>query len=883
MGSVSSVNHSLHEETIREVLPNGLVLLVRQDRSAPVVSIVTYVKTGYFDERDDQVGLAHVLEHMYFKGTATRRPGEIARETKTQGGYLNAHTIYDHTSYYTVLPSQSFEAGLDIQFDAYAHSALDAVELARELEVIVQEVKRKRDTPSAVALEALYELMHDRHRIRRWRMGREDALRAFDRNQLAAFYQNWYRPSNTILAVVGDVDPELVRRAVVVRHGALANHEPVRSPWPAEDSASGFRYRDWPGEIAEQQLVFGWRTPCLRDPDSAALEMAGVILGTGRASRLYRALREQQLASSVSAWNYTTGDLGVFVSHAQVPAERAAQACRTMWREIQAAREDGLREPEIQRARRILEARQLRRLESMDGQAQYLAAWEARGGLDLAAAYQDRLLSLSAADVQAALQAHLSPESVSVLSYRPEKSEPLAVDAASMHKLLDQAASAGSEVPATPARGVAAVSSRGEADDASFGARLFHTARGVPVIVVPRPGAPLVHMGVFVRGGAVLDAPEREGLARLTAHAMLKGSGLRSGAEIAEAAEGLGSSIAVSVGMESVGWIMSVPPDCVGEALDLLAAVVERPAFPVDGVETERAMAQAAVRRQRDDMYRWPLRLAMSAAFGEHAYARSTLGTEASLASLSRADVTTWHARNVLRSHAVIVVVGDLSASRTAELVARSFPVLECAEDRAVPAVQWPQSRRVNSELLQREQTALALVFPGPSRTDPDRHAIRVLCTIASGLGGRLFEQLRDRQSLAYTVRTSAVERRMTGAVVSYIATSPERENEAREGLLRELARFGRETPSQEEMGRAKRYLMGTQAIARQSGETIMSELVDAWLFGEGLSEPEYEMDRIFGVSAEDVKRVAERCFREGTEAEGLVQGRGARTEVGGT
>ena len=97
----------------RAVLRNGLTVLIRRDVSAPVVAIVTHVKAGYFDETDDVSGIAHVLEHMYFKGTEKRGVGEIARETKGSGGYLNAHTIYDQTVYYTVLPSSGFAAGLD--------------------------------------------------------------------------------------------------------------------------------------------------------------------------------------------------------------------------------------------------------------------------------------------------------------------------------------------------------------------------------------------------------------------------------------------------------------------------------------------------------------------------------------------------------------------------------------------------------------------------------------------------------------------------------------------------------------------------------------------------------------------------------------------------
>src|SRR3712207_5172681 len=217
----------------RTVLPNGLRVLVRRDASAPVVAIVTYVCAGYFDETDDVVGIAHVLEHMYFKGTPTRGVGEIARATKAAGGYLNAATIYDYTSYYAVLPSSSFATGLDVQFDAYANSLIDADELRRELEVIIQEAKRKADNPHAVAIETLYEVLHDRHRIRRWRIGREPGLRALTRDQLVGFYRNFYRPGNTILVIVGDVDPDDALRQVEARYGSLPAGEPQRTPGPS--------------------------------------------------------------------------------------------------------------------------------------------------------------------------------------------------------------------------------------------------------------------------------------------------------------------------------------------------------------------------------------------------------------------------------------------------------------------------------------------------------------------------------------------------------------------------------------------------------------------------------------------------------------------------
>src|SRR5437763_13784949 len=212
----------------RTVLPNGLKVLIKSDFSAPVVAIVTFVSAGYFDETDDIVGIAHVLEHMYFKGTPSRGVGEIAKQTKAVGGYLNAGTIYDHTSYYTVLPASGFVQGLDVQADAYARSSIDAEELARELEVIIQEAKRKADNPGAVATETLYELLHDRHRIRRWRIGREPGLRELTRAALMGFYRNFYHPGNTVLTIVADVDPDAALAEVHRAYGALPSGEPTR-------------------------------------------------------------------------------------------------------------------------------------------------------------------------------------------------------------------------------------------------------------------------------------------------------------------------------------------------------------------------------------------------------------------------------------------------------------------------------------------------------------------------------------------------------------------------------------------------------------------------------------------------------------------------------
>src|SRR4051794_31981740 len=375
----------------RTVLPNGLKVLIKPDFSAPVVAIVTYVSAGYFDETDDVVGIAHVLEHMYFKGTPTRGVGEIAKQTKAVGGYLNAATIYDHTSYYTVLPSTGFRQGLEVQADAYANSLIDSEELARELEVIIQEAKRKADNPSAVTTETLFELLHDRHRMRRWRIGREPGLRRLTRDDLFRFYRNFYRPASTILSIVGDIDVAEALGHVRRLYGGLGSAPVVRTPGPEETGQDRFRYREMSGDIAQAQIVFGWRTQPTMHDDTPVLDLASNILGSGRASRLYRAVRERQLAASVNAYNYTPTDIGVFVIHAEMPPASVGQASGAIWDQVRVMRDEGIAAQEVTRAQRVFESRWLRHLESMEGQATHLAEWEALGDWQLGDRYYEHI------------------------------------------------------------------------------------------------------------------------------------------------------------------------------------------------------------------------------------------------------------------------------------------------------------------------------------------------------------------------------------------------------------------------------------------------------------------------------------------------------------
>src|SRR5438045_5488328 len=216
-------------QTTKIVLKNGLTVIIREQQAVPLTSITTYVKAGYFDEDDRISGISHVIEHMFFKGTAKRPVGEIARQTQALGGYLNASTYYDRTEYHAEVPAENMKKALEIQADALWNSTYDADELKKEIEVVLQENNRKLDNPPAVASEKLYATAFQQHRMKRWRIGTPEGLRALTRDDIVGYVKKYYRPSNIILSIAGSVSSEETIAEVVKLYGNASpdDREPV--------------------------------------------------------------------------------------------------------------------------------------------------------------------------------------------------------------------------------------------------------------------------------------------------------------------------------------------------------------------------------------------------------------------------------------------------------------------------------------------------------------------------------------------------------------------------------------------------------------------------------------------------------------------------------
>ena len=857
----------------RETLPNGLTVLVQRDSSAPAVAVITHVEAGFFDEPDRWQGISHVLEHMFFKGTPTRGVGEIARETKGAGGYLNAGTGYDHTTYYVVLPATGLAQALDIQSDALRRSIVDAGELARELQVIIQEAKRKLDSPGAVAHETLHEVLFDRHRIRRWRIGYEAQLAGFTRADVRGYYESRYVPERTIVTIVGDVDED---EALALARGAYGDWEPrpgAVDPSPEEPPRSGVRVRTLRGDVAHAELVVGWRSVGPLDADASALDLAAAVLASGRGSWLYRALRETGIVTSVSANNYSPGDVGVFSIAAELAPERIGDALGTIAGLVARLADAGPGAADLDRARTLLLARWARRMESMEGRASALASAEALDGADFLDREFVRLSRLTDEDVRTAAARWLAPDSVGAVAYLPE-GRSADLDAA---ELAATFAAAAPVVVVPPPLAVAAVApprpvrGRTEAD-------VLHVPlAGADLLIRRKAGVPLATVGVYAPRHR-FDDPARAGLGALAIRAAVRGTADLDPAGLAFAFERLGGTLSPSAPPDWAGWGTAVLADRLDEAATLLLQVMTAPAFDDRAIDAERRLMIAEAEQAADDMFRYPFQLAFRAAFRGVGYGLPPGGLPETLRAIAPDEVRAWHRETILGTRPVVVAVGDLEPEGAAEMLAGVFDELPARA--AVPrpeVVRWtPPADASIAVSREKAQTALAMVFGGPARRDRDRHAAGVWAAVASGLGGRLFEALRDRRSLAYTVLATTWERGRAGALVTYIATAPEREDEAREQMLLELSRFAAEPVTRDELDGAIGYLTGQAAVRRQSTAAVASEMLEAWLIGDGLRDIADPAAPYRGVTADQVRAVAERYLDPVRRAEGVVRGRAA-------
>ena len=859
---------------ITKKLPNGLTVIVKPDRSSPIAAVNVWFGVGSVHESEEMNGLAHFQEHMVFKGTEKYGVGDIARIVKSAGGNLNAGTSYSYTMYYVVLPSREFKTALDVQADAMMHSTFNAEEFKKERLVVIDEARMYDDRPESFTFYRTMELGFERHTYRRPIAGYQHIVEKITRDQLVEFYRNYYRPSNAVLVVVGDVDTDEAMKRIEEAYGGWSNGRVVINEPPIEPAQAAFRFKAYEGPMDHAYLGAGFHVPSILHADYPALQTLSELASSGRSSRFYRRVREEKrLVTSAAADLLAEKWPGFFLLAASMPPAKWESACEALLEEIERFKHElGLRVGARQGATPG-RARDVSRIGNDGGPglqhgllpaARRLPSGRPPSRSDPAChRRRDHGSRAQVFPPRESFARRLRPQIVRLDSMTHERIAGVVEGALSTTGGI-------SEMPSAPS-GVAAVADPSGANGAQAaaseesGVSSFTLDNGVRVLLKQRPNVPLVSMLTVFPGGGRYEPEGMSGLGMLTHRVLTKG-GARFGAEeIAEKIEGLGGAIDSYSSFDSGGVAVGVLSEYAEEAVEIYRDVLREPKFDVGRVEQEKTRLLEELARRNDNPVPFAMDHLFRAVFGAHPYAYPFLGEAKEVTALAARDCTEWYHSLLVPKQTVFSIVGDLSIERARIIAERLLGDLG-ERAAATPRADAPATPASPGEhVLRRAGIKQAVTFVGflASRMEtPESTALEVTNAVLTGLGGRLFVELRDKRSLGYMTGSAYNALYRGGIFFGYANPGADGIDEAVRVILHELDLISREPVSDEELSRAKAWLAGSHVmeLQRNGAQAIGYGTYEA--LGFGWSALDRLPDEIRSVTKEQVMAVARATFR---------------------
>ena len=416
-------------------LSNGLTVIVKPDRRAPTAAHMLWVRVGSMDEVDGTSGVAHVLEHMLFKGTATVKPGEFSRRVAALGGRDNAFTSRDNTGYYQQIPSNKLEDVMRLEADRFANNQWPDDEFKREIEVVKEERRsRTEESPRALMYEAANAIAFTASPYRRPVIGWMSDLDAMTPQDARDFYQRWYVPGNAAVVVAGDVDVAEVKRLAEKYYGPIAARPvPVRKPRD-EPEQTGVRRLDFKGVASQAYVSMAFKVPKLEAADLAdsksnrdplALTVLAAVLDGYSGARLSRALEQgtDRVADSAGAYNGLSGRGPQLFMLDGVPAagKTAAQLATALREQVALVAKNGVSDAELNRVKTQWIASETYKLDGVFNQARELGSnWVNGMPLDADAKLMAKLRSVTSAEVQAVAAKYFSDDQMTQATLLPQ-------------------------------------------------------------------------------------------------------------------------------------------------------------------------------------------------------------------------------------------------------------------------------------------------------------------------------------------------------------------------------------------------------------------------------------------------------------------------------
>jgi zinc protease len=818
------------------VLPNGLTIIVQEDPSAPVASVQAWCATGsvYEDERLG-AGLSHILEHMLFKGTKTRSTNAIAQKVQDVGGYINAYTSFDRTVFWIDVPKAGVETALDVLADAMMNSTLPPQEYAKEQEVIRREFAMGFDDPDRMVGQLLFSTAFQRHPYHFPVIGELEIYNQLTHEDVMRYYRTRYVPNNITFVIVGDVDTDKVR-------GQLADffkQYPEKSLRPIfvpkEPAQLGRReaHQEFATELT--RLSLAWHVPEITNPDVPALDLLSAILGDGRSSRLYRRVREEAgLAYGIMAFSYTPGDPGILGVDATVDPPKREAAQELILRVIEEIKENGVTAEELTKAKKISLSHQLGNLVTMRGQASDIGSnWLLTRNLNFSRDYLGAVQKVTLEDIRGVAARYLTDDNLTIVSLNPKGSISGRKDGSAV-------------IPA------------GEV-------RKFELANGLRLLVREDRRLPLIAMAAVFRGGLLAETPESNGITRLMAKCLLKGTKTRTGDQIATEIEAVGGAISSEAGNNSFSVGVGVTQPDLKIGMELLGDVLLNATMPEQAVARQKEIQTAAIQQEEEHLTSVARNLLRSTLFREHPYGLRSNGSIESVGRLTPKDLLAFRDRYLVARNGVISIFGNVSADEVKVLAEAALGemrpgTLALTDVPKAPSVDQPEE--VES-FKPKSQGVIMVGYSGADIFNPDRHALELIDEASSDLGSRFFIRIREEMGLAYYVGASQMQGLVGGLFAFYLGTDPQKIGPVKAALLDEIHKLASDGLTPEELARAKKKLIGQQQIANQSNDVLGYQCALDELYGLGFANYKKLEHDIEAVGLADIKAVSRKYFLE--------------------
>jgi zinc protease len=826
-----------------------------------------WVKTGSIDEKKGEEGISHFIEHLVFKGTRRFGVGEIASVVEGSGGELNAYTSFDQTVFYVTISKQFSNVALDVISEMMGFPTFDPVEIDNEREVVIEEIKRGQDSPQRRASQLLFSTVFKKSGYGRPVIGYDKVVRGVSAKKIREYYQSRYVPRNMFLVIAGDFDSSEMKKKVTERFGEFVDYRLRASKHVKEPKQKTVRIAVEESQFEQTMGYLTWRIPGVTHKDIAALEVFSMILGQGDSSRLTKALRiDKPLTNGVGSFAYSMQDEGVFAVSFSLQKENLTEALQTLLQELSKTLQAPPSNQELQKAVTNIASQEVYSLETVDNIARKAGSHEFYfKDHEHFKKYLKQVYALKPEDILKVARKYLTKDgfSLSLLSNQTKKeSEKILKDFGAKLKKTFAAAKVEKRKPV-----------RFAAKKISFGKTEMKEVpvtekiilkSGATVLIREQKDTPYVSVRAALMGGVRMEPKGKEGLIELFSRNWMSGTKNFSEEKINEISDEMAAGIGAFGGRNSVGLSMECLNPAQERMYEIFADALLHPTFPAEILEREKIVMLNQLKARNDNPSQICILNFMKKIYAGHPYALDMLGTEASIRGITQKDLLDYY-RNVTQAkNLTICIVGDVDKKKWIERLEKLTAGLpqgkRLSQTFAIDAITTESLEKV---ILKKEQTHIVVGYRGLTLTDPERYTLEIIQSILSGQGGRLFIELRDKNSLAYSVSPIHMEGIECGYFGGYIGCSPEKTDKSIQMLKSEFKKLADQKISKEELERAQRYLVGRHDIELQRKSSICSSLLFDDIYGIDYRESLDVADKYFAVTPEQVQKLAQKIFSQ--------------------